>query len=97
MSDTSRIIAVRARIYGKVQGVWYRGWTEEEANRLGLHGWVRNRLDGTVEALFYGRADMVGLMLELCKNGPPAADVERVEQEPAQGITPYRFEVKPTV
>lgn len=97
MSDATKWIAVRARIYGKVQGVWYRGWTDEEAKRLGLHGWVRNRLDGTVEALFYGHAEDVNVMLEMCLSGPPAADVDRVEKEPAQGMVPHRFEVKPTV
>lgn len=90
-------IAIKVRIHGKVQGVWYRGWTEGEANRLGLHGWVRNRIDGTVEALFVGDDTQIETMLALCHEGPPAARVEKVVTEPAQGIAPARFDVKPTV
>jgi acylphosphatase len=90
-------IAIRARIYGRVQGVWYRGWTEQEANGLGLHGWVRNRLDGSVEAMFIGAGDKVQLMLERCHQGPSHAKVDKIETEEAQGIAPKRFEVKPTV
>ncbi|WCL55669.1 acylphosphatase [Gimibacter soli] len=89
--------AIKVRIHGKVQGVWYRGWTEGEANRLGLHGWVRNRIDGTVEALFVGDGPQVEAMLALCREGPPAAKVEKLVTEPARGITPARFDVKPTV
>lgn len=94
MSDRK---AVKARIFGKVQGVWYRGWTEGEAKKLGLFGWVRNREDGTVEALFVGAEPTVDEMLKRCHDGPPAAVVERVAVEPAQGITPNRFDIKPTV
>jgi len=94
MSDRK---AVKARIYGKVQGVWYRAWTEGEAKGLGLFGWVRNREDGTVEALLVGAEPTVDEMLKRCQDGPPAAVVERVVVEPAQGITPNRFDIKPTV
>jgi acylphosphatase len=66
-----------------VQGVWYRGWTEEEATRRGLRGWVRNRRDGSVEALFSGPAAIVQDMIEACWKGPPAARVEAVEQSVA--------------
>lgn len=90
-------VAVRARIFGRVQGVWYRGWTEQTAKELGLFGWVRNREDGTVEALFVGSENAVAKMLERCKAGPQHAKVERIETEPAKGITPNRFDVKPTV
>jgi len=67
--------AVRVRIEGRVQGVWYRGWTVEEARRRGLDGWVRNRRDGSVEAVFVGPASLVAAMLESCAHGPPAAVV----------------------
>jgi len=90
-------VAVRARIWGQVQGVWFRGWAESEAKALGLFGWVRNRKDGTVEALFIGPCTAVETMLERCKNGPLAANVERVETESAKGLAPRRFEIKPTV
>ena len=97
MSDDLEIQAVRVRIFGRVQGVWYRGWTQREANRLGLLGWVRNRRDNTVEALFVGPKDDVEMMLRRCNEGPSAAIVDEVDVEPAEGITPRRFEIKPTV
>jgi len=89
--------AVRARIKGRVQGVFFRGWTEDQANRLGLAGFVRNRSDGSVEALFRGPEEAVEEMLRLCWEGPPAAQVEAVDTEAAEGVVPDRFEVKPTV
>lgn len=97
MSNGADRKAVRARISGKVQGVSYRAWTEHEANRLGLYGWVRNRQDGSVEALFVGAPEAVDAMLSLCLSGPTHARVDRVETEDAKGITAKRFEVKPTV
>lgn len=72
-------IAIHATIHGRVQGVWYRGWTAEEARTRGLTGWVRNRPDGTVEALFVGPGLVVEDMLAACRTGPPAARVERIE------------------
>jgi len=97
MTDNQSRTALRVRIHGRVQGVWYRAWTAEEAGRLGLHGWVRNRKDGTVEALFVGPEADVNTMLVKCHDGPPAAEVEKVETFPAEGIVPRRFDVKPTV
>ncbi len=73
----------RIRISGKVQGVWYRGWTVETATRLGLSGWVRNRRDGTVEALAHGPESAVRAFVAACANGPPAARVTDVAAEPA--------------
>ncbi|GAB4149137.1 MAG: acylphosphatase [Sphingomonadales bacterium] len=90
-------IAVRARISGRVQGVCYRAWTVEQASRLGLKGFVRNRHDGSVEALFKGPAEQVDTMLALCWQGPPRATVTAVASEPAQGMVPDRFEQKPSV
>lgn len=69
---------VQVRIEGRVQGVWYRGWTVQEAMARGLAGWVRNRSDGSVEALFSGPKPVVDAMLEACWQGPPAARVSRV-------------------
>ena len=71
-------IAVLARIEGRVQGVWYRGWAVDHALALGLAGWVRNRRDGSVEALFVGRAAAVDEMLARCRTGPRAARVAAV-------------------
>lgn len=91
------MIAVRARIHGKVQGVGYRAWTVREATSLQLDGWVRNRIDGTVEALFVGDEQNVKAMLDRCLKGPLLARVKHVETEPAQGITEKGFQQKPTV
>ena len=76
--------AVRVRIEGKVQNVWYRAWTTEEATRRGLRGWVRNRSDGSVEALFIGSQDSVTDMITACRRGPPDARVTNVIEYPAQ-------------
>jgi acylphosphatase len=89
-------VTLRARIEGVVQGVWYRGWTVEQATALGLSGWVRNRLDGSVEALFSGRADAVTKMLDLCREGPPSARVRAVITEPAPPPSTPGFHQEPT-
>lgn len=88
--------AVLARIQGRVQGVWYRGWTVEKATGLGLSGWVRNRADGSVEALFAGPAAAVEAMLAACREGPPAAVVCDVLAEPAEDPGPGGFHQRPT-
>jgi acylphosphatase len=75
-------VSVHAVITGRVQGVWFRAWTVEQAGRLGLAGWVRNRLDGAVEAVFSGPRPKVEEMLAACRRGPPAARVENVAVEP---------------
>ena len=66
---------------GRVQGVGYRAFVEDEALRLGLEGWVRNRRDGTVEAVFSGADDVIARMIDGCRRGPPAARVEAVDVE----------------
>jgi acylphosphatase len=70
------------RIEGRVQGVWFRAWTVKEAGARGLSGWVRNRRDGTVEALFAGPVAEVRAMVDLCRQGPPAARVTNVSETP---------------
>ena len=75
--------SVHAIIHGRVQGVWFRAWTSGEAQKLGLDGWVRNRIDGTVEAVFAGPEAQVEAMLLKCKSGPPLARVDRIETQPA--------------
>jgi acylphosphatase len=77
-------VAVRVRIRGRVQGVAYRYWTVEAATDRGLRGWVRNRRDGSVEALFAGAAELVEDMIEACRHGPPAAHVTGIEREAAE-------------
>jgi acylphosphatase len=75
-----RVVIVR----GRVQGVGYRVWTEITALERGLEGWVRNRRDGSVEALFIGPNDVVAAMIEACRNGPPGARVEALDHREAR-------------
>ena len=70
----------RVVIRGRVQGVGYRAWTEDTAILNGLDGWVRNRRDGAVEAVFAGPQEAVDAMIEACRRGPPAAHVDAVER-----------------
>jgi acylphosphatase len=94
--DGQALRTVRVRIEGHVQGVGYRYWTELAATGLGLDGWVRNRRDGGVEAVFSGPAGDVADMLERCRKGPSTAHVRfvKVLDEPDQ--PPAGFEVLPT-
>jgi acylphosphatase len=73
--------ARRLRIEGRVQGVGYRDWLVREAGRLGLDGWVRNRADGSVEAVIAGAEPAVEVLLSACRRGPAAARVERIEEQ----------------
>ncbi|HHI97894.1 MAG TPA: acylphosphatase [Thermodesulfatator atlanticus] len=78
---------VHVYISGKVQGVWFRAYTKEEADRLGVKGWVRNLPDGRVEAVFEGDEKAVDAMVAWCYEGSPMARVENVEviEEPYKG------------
>ena len=80
--------AVQLIISGRVQGVWFRNWMDGEAKARGLEGWVRNRRDGTVEALLSGPHAAVGEMITACHQGPPLAQVYHVEAEPATPMAP---------
>jgi acylphosphatase len=82
-------IARHVFLSGKVQGVWFRAWAEQQATQLGLDGWVRNRKDGRVEAVIAGQEIAVREMLRRLKVGPPAARVDDLEEKPWSG------EVKP--
>jgi acylphosphatase len=87
---------VQVLISGRVQGVWYRAWAEETARGLGLAGWVRNRRDGNVDAVFSGPPDAVAAMVARCAEGPPKARVATVEVV-AEGLpAPEGFSVLPT-
>ena len=81
MSDET--VTRQLRIHGRVQGVYYRASMVAKATRLGLHGWVRNRSDGSVEALVQGPADAVQTLIAWAHQGPEAARVERVQVSPA--------------
>ena len=70
---------VRLRIAGRVQGVWYRGWTIDQARELGLDGWVRNRRDGSVESVVHGDPGAVETIIEWARRGPPSAVVAEVK------------------
>ena len=74
MTETAHI-----RIFGRVQGVFYRQWTMTTAQEKGLSGWVRNRVDGTVEAVFKGDESVVAAMIEQCRRGSPMAFVTKIE------------------
>ncbi|MGH6665879.1 MAG: acylphosphatase, partial [Pseudolabrys sp.] len=67
-------------VRGRVQGVGYRAFVEHEALRHGVEGWVRNRRDGTVEAVFAAKPEKVDAMIEACRRGPYAAHVEAIDQ-----------------
>jgi len=89
-------------VTGRVQGVGYRAWVEHRARNHNLEGWVRNRRDGSVEALFAGPAQVVSEMVASCRRGPSSARVEAVEDVAAspEALTlrrpGERFSVLPT-
>ncbi|ACI20820.1 MULTISPECIES: acylphosphatase [Thermodesulfovibrio] len=83
-------------ISGRVQGVFYRAFTEEIALSLRLNGWVRNLRDGRVEAVFEGEEEKISIAIQRCKEGPPHARVDNIEiiwEEP-EGLK--GFEIKRT-
>jgi len=88
---------VHVLISGRVQGVGYRAWVEMAASSLRLSGWVRNRRDGAVEAVFQGAPADVDEKLQRCRQGPPDARVTEVEIV-GEGVGVYRiFQIKPTI
>ena len=88
--------AVRVRIEGRVQGIGFRYWTVEQATVLGLRGWVRNRFDGSVEAVFAGPGRAVAEMVRRCRRGPPYARITRVEETEEPGAVGPGFHLEPT-
>jgi acylphosphatase len=92
----AQIETVRLRITGRVQGVGYRLWAMRTAARLGLRGWVRNRSDGSVEALVTGDPEAVAAMIEACRNGPPGARVAEVAAAPDEDDGSLGFDARPT-
>ena len=83
------------RIHGRVQGVGFRAYVEYQARQLGLHGWVRNRSDGSVEALIQGTPAAVATMIECAHRGPRGAQVTTVEVRPGCAVC-SSFEIRPT-
>ena len=88
--------AVRVVIKGRVQGVGFRAFVEHEAFRHHVTGWVRNRRDGTVEAVFIGESDAISAMIAECRQGPALADVRDVLVTDYAGPALSRFTLLPT-
>jgi len=97
MTDAHHTRTVHVRIEGRVQGVYYRTWTAENARELGLNGWVHNRRGGGVEAVFSGEPEAVAEMLRRCEDGPREAAVTSVRIVSEGGGVPDGFSVRPTV
>ncbi len=95
--NNSNIICVRVFITGRVQGVGYRYSTVQEAQKLGIRGWVRNRLDGRVEAIFEGAEPLIEQMLQWCHQGTSSATVTDVTVETVEPQFYQGFEVKETL
>lgn len=87
---------IRVLISGHVQGVWYRGWTIQQARALNLAGWVRNLSDGRVEAVLHGPTPALETMLAACRQGPPAAQVSTIYYENCREISDPGFHQRPT-
>lgn len=88
---------VRVTVTGLVQGVGYRAWVADEATQRGLSGWVRNRRDGSVEAMLSGDFETVEAMIGACRAGPPAAVVDNVMVVASGRIAwPSGFRIEPT-
>jgi acylphosphatase len=87
----SEVVRRRVVVHGHVQGVFFRDTTRREASRRGVAGWVTNRPDGAVEAVFEGPPDAVTAMAEFCEAGPRGADVARVEtsEEEPEGLSGF--------
>ena len=92
------MVARQIRVSGRVQGVGYRVSLQDEAARLGISGWVRNRRDGTVEALLQGSPEAVAALIAWARRGPPGARVTDLTESTAElDSTQHRFEPRPTV
>jgi len=89
-------MAVRIRIEGRVQGVGFRYWVACEAERLGIDGWIRNRRDGSVEALFAGEEDAVRRIVSRCHEGPPVSHVTALQEFPSDDPEEHGFQTLAT-
>ncbi|MGH3362262.1 MAG: acylphosphatase [Nocardioides sp.] len=86
--------AVDVTVSGRVQGVSFRAYTQQEADRLGVTGWVSNEPDGTVAGHFEGADAAVDALVEWCRHGPRLADVDRVDVQPGEQQGASRFDVR---
>jgi len=87
-------VARSVRVTGRVQGVFFRAWAKDEAETIGLAGWIRNRADGSVEAHLEGSEAALAEMIDLMREGPPDATVDKVEVEETDSEGLDRFEVR---
>ena len=90
------MISKHIQLTGRVQGVGFRDWIARRARRQGIAGWVRNRSDGTLEALIAGDADAVEDMLRACRRGPPNAEVLSITEHFADPPSEPGFFKRPT-
>ena len=90
MTDVGRHV----RVTGRVQGVFFRAWTQQQANHLGVKGWVRNAPDGSVEGHLEGDETQVLQLVELLHQGPPSAEVGKVDVEVADLTGAASFDVR---
>jgi acylphosphatase len=88
---------VRVFVHGFVQGVNYRRWLQGEALSRDVHGWVRNRSDGTVEAILHGDRYAVDDLVRACRHGPLLARVDKVHSEPATYDGPQDFRIESSI
>ena len=93
MADAIRHVTIR----GRVQGVGFRYWTRRTAAARGLEGWVRNRRDGSVEALLIGGPEAIAAVVEACRNGPPLAQVSDIAESADADDGSLTFRQLPTV
>jgi len=91
------IVAYHLTVTGRVQGVGFRAFVSWHAQSRGLRGWVRNRRDGSVEALLIGETDAVVTMIEECGRGPASARVDGIEKTPVSDDGTRDFTERPTV
>ena len=92
----SEPVARRLVAHGRVQGVWFRESMRREAEALGVTGWVRNRMDGTVEAIVQGEARAVAAIVEWARRGPERAQVRQLDVEEATPQPFETFETRPS-
>ena len=97
MEEEDELTSLRLRIEGFVQAVGYRHFVMEEARKLNLDGWIRNRSDGTVEALASGSTKAVEAFVAVCMRGPPGSTVKNVELHKAEPPEEMGFHRRPSV
>jgi acylphosphatase len=96
LTRSIEMITRHLRIRGRVQGVGFRMYMQREAQRLGVSGWVRNRQDGSVEAIVHGEPDIVEALIAWARHGPPSARVTHVDETAADEGTYEGFEQRTT-